>query len=393
MSPQPSVGWKHSLICPPGRVLNGLNRLLHLPLLAPLLSALYWAALSLLAPLAALFLLCAGAVGAWRDALSKQAKPTDRARLAVLITGCDSGFGRSLASELSGRGYTVFAGCIGPSARGKEGEACSDEGLQECKLDVTSDADVDSAVERVRHWVDAVPGRRLLAVVNNAGVGAGGMCDWITMQDYERDVAVNYIGVVRVCKAFLPLLRRSSLEAQNRSGAAPRIVVVASMSGKLPVPMLSSYAASKHAVAAFAACLRMEISSLWGIHVCTALPSFHTTPLTQSGEKVIKQTWERLPSHTKSLYGDECATSCFDIVKSMMSDFAWEPARVTEGLARVVSSVNPPPSELVIGGDALYGLMVLRHLPADLLEKIIWWSVMWQLHMPCRAQSGVGKEK
>ena len=109
-------------------------------------------------------------------------------------------------------------------------------------MDVTKQDEVDATVERVRKWVHAGPGRRVLSVTNNAGVGTGGPIDWLSMQDYERDMAVNFFGCVRVCQAFLPLLRLSSRAASAESGAPPRIVIVSSMSGKLPVPMLSTYA-------------------------------------------------------------------------------------------------------------------------------------------------------
>ena len=324
------------------------------------------------------FALADGVYSAWSDACATEIAREDRAQLAVLVTGRDTGFGRALALELVQRGYTVFAGRLQPEAD------ASSELLHVCKMDVTSDADVDATAERVRAWVEEAPGRRLLSVVSNAGVGTGGPFEWIPLSEYERDSAVNYIGCVRVVKAFMALLRRSS--AASGSDAAPRVVVVSSMSGKLPVPMLSSYAATKHAVSAFAASLRMELGHTWGIHVCTVHPSFHTTPLTQSGVPVLSRLWDALPPHTKALYGDACAASCLHIADDLMEDWAWDAARVTESLARLVSQERPPPAELAIGGDARFGLLALRHLPPALYEKLIWWVVAWNFVAPVKTK-------
>jgi short-subunit dehydrogenase len=69
------------------------------------------------------------------------------------------------------------------------------------------------------------------------------------------------------------------------------------------VPLLSSYAASKHAVACFAACLRMEIAPLWGIDVCTVFPSFHKTPLLEAGAGTIGRTWGASSEEIQRDYG------------------------------------------------------------------------------------------
>eukprot|EP00966_Prymnesium_polylepis_P207504 4806754-Prymnesium_polylepis.1 len=313
--------------------------------------------------------------------------------------------------DSSRAGYTVFAGCMFAGIRTAEPAFCwvdrrsdpwtglrsatsgigdgAPAGLRGCQMDVTSDADVASSAEAVREWTEGAPGRRLLAVVSNAGVGTGGLFEWIPLADYERDAAVNYVGTVRVCKAFLPLLRASAVDARGGGdgdgGGAPRIVIVTSMSGKLPAPLLSSYGASKHAATAFAACIRMELSHQWGIHVCTALPSFHKTPLIDGGVPTLVRLWGALPAAIKALYGEPCATSCFRAADEMMTGCAWDPERVTEALKRVVTRTEPPPCELVVGGDALFGLQAMRHLPPPVYEAIFWYFVCWNMCMPQKA--------
>lgn len=69
---------------------------------------------------------------------------------AVLITGCDTGFGNLLARKLDRDGYKVYACCLAPSGEGaKQLKHDSSNLLQIIKLDVTSDDDVEAAYKRV----------------------------------------------------------------------------------------------------------------------------------------------------------------------------------------------------------------------------------------------------
>ena len=70
---------------------------------------------------------------------------------AVLITGCDSGFGHQLARVLDHRGFVVFAGCLSPEGAGAQSLAGqSSSNLKILKLDVTSDEDVQQAKKTVQ---------------------------------------------------------------------------------------------------------------------------------------------------------------------------------------------------------------------------------------------------
>ena len=135
----------------------------------------------------------------------------------------------------------------------------------------------------------------------------------------------------------------------------------------------------------------MELAPIWNIHVCTALPSFHRTPLTQGGVNTVKKVWDAAPADAKALYGEPCAQSCFGVAKEMMEDMAWEPVRVSESLARAISEVRPPPPELTIGGDALLGLNAMRHLPPALCELFVYRWFTWNFMMPAGARAAAKK--
>lgn len=116
---------------------------------------------------------------------------SDLGEMAIVITGCDSGFGKELALYSAHElGYVVFAGCLDPTSSWKvenENVATSQDGscIIPFTMDVTKDSDVQAAVQRVRDWLNEAPKenakRRVFhALINNAGVGRGGLIDWAT---------------------------------------------------------------------------------------------------------------------------------------------------------------------------------------------------------------------
>ncbi|XP_046989366.1 estradiol 17-beta-dehydrogenase 2-like [Schistocerca americana] len=129
---------------------------------------------------------------------------------AVLITGCDSGFGHELARHLDGLGVPVFTGCLlldGPGARTLAAD-CSSR-LRVLPLDVTSDQQVADAVVSVQTALSHAPGTELWAVLNNAGIADIGETDVTPLEKFKLDLEVNTVGAIRVSKAFLPLLKKS----------------------------------------------------------------------------------------------------------------------------------------------------------------------------------------
>ena len=173
----------------------------------------------------------------------------------------------AIALELLQRGYTVFGGCPQPAnVEALQREAASNSAassrLNALPMDVTSDAQVAAAAATVQGWADLRPSRRrLLCVVNCAGVGTGDFVEWMRMADFERKV------VVRVSKAFVPQVRRSAqLVAQRAaqawkrptaSSAPPRMLIVASMAGRLPTPLLASYCATCNYLGAVRVCIAL----------------------------------------------------------------------------------------------------------------------------------------
>jgi len=166
-----------------------------------------------------------------------------RERPWVLITGCSTGIGRELAVCCRGAGWGVVA--TARSLASLEGLAPGPD-LRCLELDVTRPESIAAAAE-------ACAGLRLTALVNNAGYGQAGPLEFLEPGELRAQLETNVVGLHAVTRAFLPLIRR---------GAGPgegRIVHVASVLGRMSIPLAGAYCASKHAVVALGDTLRLEV--------------------------------------------------------------------------------------------------------------------------------------
>jgi NAD(P)-dependent dehydrogenase (short-subunit alcohol dehydrogenase family) len=187
----------------------------------------------------------------------------------VLVTGTSSGIGRACAEHLRDRGWTVLAGVRTP------GDA--PPGCEEVALDLTD------AVQ-----LAALRGRPLDAAVLNAGIALSGPLEFVPLDELRAQFEVNVVGQVALLQAILPALR----------DARGRIVLIGSVSGRLALPFLGPYAASKFAVEALADSLRGELAP-FGTTVSLVQPGSIATPMWRKGGERAAQ----LPEEAARLYG------------------------------------------------------------------------------------------
>lgn len=168
-----------------------------------------------------------------------------------LKLGCDSGFGFLTALTLLRAGYRVMAGCFSPDGEGaarlrKQATSIGESATKRLhieSLDVTKEESVKELFERVKSYLDDHPDQRLFALVNNAGVARLGLCEWGSLSNhFEQVFAVNFFGMVRMSRVFLPVLRSS-----NGSNKEFRIINLNSILSRICMQPIVSYCASKHA--------------------------------------------------------------------------------------------------------------------------------------------------
>lgn len=137
-------------------------------------------------------------------------------------------------------------------------------------VDITDGEQVAALADRVAH--DPL-GRRLGALVNNAGVALNAPAEAIPLPEWRRHFDVNFFGHVAVVQALLPALI---------AGGHGRLVNVSSIGGRVAFPTYGAYAAAKFALEAFSDVLRREIGRL-GIKVIVIEPGTIATPMWSKG--------------------------------------------------------------------------------------------------------------
>ncbi|XP_035827904.1 D-beta-hydroxybutyrate dehydrogenase, mitochondrial [Aplysia californica] len=221
----------------------------------------------------------------------------DTSGKTVVVTGCDSGFGLGLAQRLHNRGFTVFATCFSLESNGaKQLSGVNSERLKVVPVDVTNDDSVARCLRVVR---EQCADKGLWGLVNNAGQNFVGDCELTTMTQYLEIANVNLFGMVRMCKAFLPLLRQ----------AKGRVINVTSVKGLFAIPANAAYTISKFGGEAFSDTLRQEMTQ-YGVTVCIVEPgNFGGTTgcLNEAGIKTLKrffdEQWEEASEEVKEFYG------------------------------------------------------------------------------------------
>lgn len=254
-------------------------------------------------------------------------KHVDPKGKAVLITGCDSGFGLELAVRLHARGMRVFAGCLLPDSLGATrlqalSAAPSEEGKGSvhviAPMDVTSDSQVEDAVNKVKKILSS-EGRtqkggdqgverpdvdddfnnseppQLWALVANAGVIWATELEWGSLEPMRRMLEVNAVGVARTVRAFLPMVRRAK---------GGRVVITTSLWGYFSIPFSVAYSMSKCAARFFADGLRREMKK-FGVRVVSIEPNMYATNLTADGILLpaMDKLWQETSEEVRRDYG------------------------------------------------------------------------------------------
>ncbi|XP_037580480.2 retinol dehydrogenase 7 isoform X2 [Dermacentor silvarum] len=163
---------------------------------------------------------------------------------AVLVAGCDTGFGHFLVRSLTHVGFFVFAGCLDATCNGAN-ELKKLANVKVLQLDISSERQVSDALVAIKKDLGS---KVLWAVVCNAAIRNEGLLEWMTMEAVKKVIDVNILGTCRVSKTFLPLLRKCN----------GRLVVVTSSFGYVTMPLGTPYSMTKHAVVSMVDGLRRE---------------------------------------------------------------------------------------------------------------------------------------
>jgi NAD(P)-dependent dehydrogenase (short-subunit alcohol dehydrogenase family) len=207
----------------------------------------------------------------------------------ALITGSSTGFGRLFAETLARNHYRVFATMRGLQTKNTQSAAelrglAQKESLwiRTLELDVTD----DSSVERAARAAINEAGR-IDVLINNAGYGVMGVTEAVTTEQSHRIMDTNFLGVVRMNRAVLPQMRL------QKSGL---IIYISSGAGRVVIPSMGLYCASKFAMEALAESYHYDLSAQ-GIDSVIIQPGAYPTSVFNNIERAADTARE-------STYGD-----------------------------------------------------------------------------------------
>lgn len=186
----------------------------------------------------------------------------------VLITGATSGMGKETALLLAEHGYNVYAGVRNASQELLDEAEKRGVKVNTVTLDVQDTASIQKAVEHVM----AKEGK-IDVLVNNAGFGLLATLEEGTDEEIFQQFDVNVFGLIKMTRAVLPHMR------QAQSGV---IINISSFLGKMGLPLLSHYNASKYAVEGITDSLRFELAP-FGIRVHSVLAGLFGTNFVKKG--------------------------------------------------------------------------------------------------------------
>jgi NAD(P)-dependent dehydrogenase (short-subunit alcohol dehydrogenase family) len=263
---------------------------------------------------------------------------------SVLVTGCSSGIGLATARLLRDRGWAVL-----PTAR-KPGDMdrLRDEGFNPVQLELTDSA----AIQHVANDVLRLFGGKLGALVNNAGYGQPGAMEDMTREAMREQFEVNVFGLQELTNQLVPAFRRQGYG---------RIVNVSSVLGRLSIPFLGIYSASKHAVEAMSDAMRVE---LWNSGVAVSLiepgpieTSFRKT----SKERALSQREHFRRSPFEPYYREQMDRA--ETEKKLTHIFMSSPEAVARKILHALESPRPRRRYPVTA--VAYGMELLRRFAPD----------------------------
>jgi short-subunit dehydrogenase len=187
----------------------------------------------------------------------------------AVVTGAANGIGAALAMRLASRRCHLAL-----VDRDRDGLAAVASAARKTSVAVSEHAaDVadPAAAESLREAVLAEHGRASV-LINNAGVALLGRFEEISLADMEWLLGINFWGTVRMCKAFLAVLRQQP---------AAQIVNLSSIFGIVAPAGQTAYAASKFAVRGFSEALRHELEDT-GIGVSVVHPGYVRTAIARN---------------------------------------------------------------------------------------------------------------
>jgi NAD(P)-dependent dehydrogenase (short-subunit alcohol dehydrogenase family) len=190
---------------------------------------------------------------------------------SILISGCSSGIGRSVAQGLASRGYQVIA----TARKTEDVGALQAEGFTALQLDLDSSDSIAQAVDETLKITEG----RLYALFNNGAYGQPGAVEDLTRETLRQQFETNLFGWHELTCRVIPTMRQAG---------EGRIIQNSSILGIMTLPYRGAYVASKYALEGLSDTLRLELEGS-GIHVSLIEPG----PITSRFRDNALKKWQQ----------------------------------------------------------------------------------------------------
>lgn len=267
----------------------------------------------------------------------------------ILITGCSTGIGYTCAQGMKARGWKVFA-----TARKDEDIArLKEQGITAFFLDYRDEASIKACFKKLIKET----GGTLDVLYNNGAYGLLGAVEDIKTDDLREQFEANFFGWHTLTKLAIPIMRKQM---------GGRIIQCSSVLGIVSGKHRAPYSATKHAIEAFAASMRMELKP-WDIHVSCIRPGpieteFLATSLKVLHEKIDLENTAHKEDYEKSL--DRMNKG------AKSSPFKLGPDAVLKKLIHACEAPSPKPAYSVTKLTYIAD-MVRRLTPTSIAERIL----------------------
>jgi NAD(P)-dependent dehydrogenase (short-subunit alcohol dehydrogenase family) len=248
-------------------------------------------------------------------------------RGVVFITGASTGIGHATAVRLAAAGYDVIPGL-------RRNEPLPEPVKSPVIVDL---ADPDSIPPACKEVLDRADGH-LVGLVNNAGVNVNGPFEAIDLEEWRRQFEINLFGHIAITSALLPQLL-------DNGG---RVITTGSIGGRMSLPFLSPYTASKFAVRGWMDSLRLELAP-HGVKAVLIEPGAIATPLWGKGTAEADSRIESLSDTHKQRYGAQMEGA--KKAAAMAERHAIPPERCAKVIEHALTARRPK-GRYLVGPDA-----------------------------------------
>ncbi len=188
--------------------------------------------------------------------------------------------GRATTEFLAKNNFLVYAG----TRNVQNLQDLTEENIIAIELDITDSKSINKAIDTIysQH-------KHIDILINNAGYGLVSTVEDVTEEEMLSQFNVNVFGILRVCKAVIPIMR------ENRDGI---IINISSFLGKIGLPLLTMYNSSKYAVEGITDSLRYELKD-FNIRVHSIMPGFFDTKFARDNLVTNTQTFDKSSPYSK----------------------------------------------------------------------------------------------